>query len=502
MLCFLPAAIIFFAAACDSTSKLQADAGDDATAPSGRDDGHQPGDAYDEFWGPAPDYKTRLKIFDDIWEKLDGHYAGFGACGLDWDEVRRTYRPLIQNALSHGRFYARLSEIYALIHDVHTTITSDTVCSTPPKLRPPVYNWYDWSSSMGVCATPLEDDSLLVYSVTDDNPAGLAPGDIITGYDGRPWRQLLDEIDEMELPVCGRHGSAPLAEEYHRMGSVVNNAHLFEELDVIRYGESRVESIATEDLLDYEGHLLCTDQIPMDHVEFPFTDIDEGLEKGVMTTWTVLEDANIGYIYVYAWTGSGILLFSHDFSQAVKDLYDTDGLIIDHRFNLGGICELASGGLQVLFNEDVDTGLCAPRDTQSDDRTKLNLDSGKPGIIHADKDTFYDHPIAVLTGHHSVSAGDIIPYYLSFHPRVRRFGRITNGSFGSFSSHWSPDPYIGDLHTSCTPTVCVDADGRLLQGSEQYPEQSVWLDPGDVAEGVDTVVEAALEWIKSENAAE
>jgi len=45
----------------------------------------------------------------------------------------------------------------------------------------------------------------------------------------------------------------------------------------------------------------------------------------------------------------------------------------------------------------------------------------------------------------------------------------------------------------------VDTDGNCLQGREQELDVEVWLDPDDVAYGIDTVVETALEWIEYEN---
>jgi C-terminal processing protease CtpA/Prc len=101
----------------------------------------------------------------------------------------------------------------------------------------------------------------------------------------------------------------------------------------------------------------------------------------------------------------------------------------------------------------------------------------------------------VLVGPRAISAGDLFPVYMTHHPRARRFGRITDGSFGSITAPWIPDPYLDDLYMAYTYAACVDPELEWLQGAEVTPETEVWLEPDDGADGRDTVVEAALDWI-------
>ncbi len=450
----------------------------------------------DGYWGEAPPLEDRLELFEEFWQELADHYAGFGPSGVDWDAVYRSYRGEVEAAESMGRFFWVFGDIGRLLQNGHTYILSQQVCAYDSSSRPPRLVLLDTALTSGACLTPLDDDRLLVTRAEDDNPAGLAPGDLVLGYEGHGWREILAALEPLELPLCAYHASADLAQDYNWMGSVLSNWQLFETLDVQRYGSQEIEHIETSVFEGYSSELVCSDQLPVEGVDLPYDSWGDYRQGAANTSWGILEGTNIGYVYAYAWTAD----VTEDFGSAIAELMDTDALIIDQRFNMGGGTSAAAEGLALLFDEDVDHIMnCATRASGS---AYDDLDVAIWGWhdIEADPGSSYDKPIAVLTGPHAFSAGDLVPYYLSFHPRVRRFGRITNGSFGSITDLWSPDTIIGDLYAYYAYSACVDADLEYLEGAEVHPETEVWLETDDVAAGTDTVVQAALEWIASENA--
>ncbi len=490
---------------------------DDSGSPAGRGDDDAAQDPVDAFWGEGPDEETRLALFDEIWQELADHYAAFAVKDIDWDQERSVYRTRVEAAKSHGRFFQALSDLLGnMLQDGHTWIFSEKIClDFVPADRPPVFRLYMHTSTLGACATPTDDGDLLVYRVAPYNPAGLKPGDLILGYDGKTWSQQLKAIDDLGLPVCGFFAPSPQAQEYNRMVNVVNNAHLFETLDIRRRGTKADESIPVDDLLDYANDedrdlfnpasgLLCSEQLPVEGIEFPWTDYEDSgdpMDGAGQTMWGIIDGTNIGYIYLYSW---GQSLFE-DFEEAVADLMDTDGLVIDQRYNVGGYAAWEDG-LALLFDEDHTHVLWhAFRDTDAEDYTALDFEQSHPGYgwrnIIADTETFYDRPIAVLQGPHAASAGDIFPYFMTYHPHSRRFGLTTHGSFGGLSPYWytESDPYMSDLYMVYTNHTDFDSDLNYLQGTDQIPEEVVRLDPDDVAEGIDTVVQAALDWIADEN---
>lgn len=500
-----------FASCADGGGRAGADAGSDAG--DGDAGGHDPSQSVDDFWGAAPDMETRLAVFDEIWDELAVGYAAFAVKDVDWDAVRTLYRPQVEQAESYGRFYQLLSEMLGEgLQDGHTWIFSQKVCfDSLLTERPPMLRLNMHSSTLGACVTPLDDGRLVVYRVAPDNPAELAPGDLVLGYDGIPWVELLDLVASWRLPVCGHRAPSDVAESYNLFVNAINNAHLFETLEVERYGASGADSIPTDQLIDYvndppgdfwrpSAGLLCPDQLPVAGVEFPWTRFEDSFDPmwgGGYTNWGVLEGTNIGYVYLYSWG----MQVAADFEEAITDVMGTDGLIIDQRFNTGGYAAW-DGGLSLLFDQDHPQLIYqAFRDPESDDYRALDLEDPQPGYgwrgIDADESTYYDMPIAVLQGPHAASAGDIFPYFMTFHSRARRFGSVTHGSFGGLNCHWceQPDPHLNDLFMAFTNHTDLDADLSYLQGTDQVPEEPLHMSRDAVAAGVDTVVEAALEWM-------
>ena len=487
------------AGAADAATGTDSDADIDAGADAGDSGVH-------DFWGPAPDVETRLMIFDEMWKTLGRAYPCFVTNKVDWDEVNAVYRPMVEAARGYGEFYGILSSIFFMLKDGHTLIWSDRVCGESPgsfdpafnldlTQRPPVYVLEDRISLIGACVTPTDDGELVVYRVDDDNPADLKPGDVITGYDGEDWMDLMIEVGEMNLPLCGRPASNDLSIEYKAMMSVMNNPHLFDELNFRRAGSDAIESVDTERLLDHASTLACNDQLPVDGVDFPCDNWDACFDTGLFAsddmTWGILKDTNIGYIYAYSW----LVGMDQFFLDAVTALWDTDAIIIDQRFGVGGTVSWDQA-TQWLFDEPVDYVMqCSPRSSW-DDYEAINRDTGWVIGIKADAGTYYDKPIALLQGPKMGSAGDIFPYSMQYHPMVRRFGRVTDGRFGAMAYFWAPDPFIQDLHMAFTSCIFIDEHGDFLQNTKQKPEQEVWLNADDVARGVDTVVGEALDWIQ------
>ncbi len=115
-------------------------------------------------------------------------------------------------------------------------------------------------------------------------------------------------------------------------------------------------------------------------------------------------------------------------------------------------------------------------------------------MIHGDPATYFGNPIAVLVGPGAESSGDQVAYRFKFHPQARFFGKTTKAVFSDSDTMlvppWDPAPYaVVDAYPVADPTEQLTHD--------EFPvDCSVWLRPGDVAEGRDTVVETAMDWIR------
>jgi C-terminal processing protease CtpA/Prc len=175
--------------------------------------------------------------------------------------------------------------------------------------------------------------------------------------------------------------------------------------------------------------------------------------------------------------------------------YDTEGMIIDMRMNTGGSMSEAHDGYSLLFDETVCEVAFDTRGDPGDhfDMVPHPTHTASAFTIHGDPETFYDRPIAVLTGPGAVSNGDWESLRTRFHPEVRTFGRPSNGAFTSSEAE-NVAPYFA-ITTATGSGYLIDGHLYLAHTGVQ-PDEVVWLTPDDVARGQDTVVDAAIAWIE------
>jgi len=444
----------------------------------------------DETWGAGLSTGEKLFIFDTFWHAVDDEFACFQGLDVDWSALRELYRPEVVSGVSKGRFAAILSRLSLALMEAHTVALDRVVfwrTETVPGI--PLLRVGGWGNirEFGACLTPLPDRSLLVYKALEDHPLGLAPGDVVTGYEGRGWAEIYPEMLEFGLPVSGFWGSSRESYEHAWLMAAGANWHLFGSIDVKRQGAGETEHLPTNSMVGYNEQLWCTEQIPVAGVEMP------DFDHGQLVSWGVVEGTRIGYIYGWGWAWEA----EQEFYDAIHSLTtrdEIDGLIIDFRFNMGGDMHLSNSGLALLFDRVVPTIDWATRC-----HPDLHLALCEEGIwpsyaIPGDPATRYDKPIAVLVGPGSVSSGDQVALRMKFHPKARFFGKSTNTAFNAAALLYSD----GDFRA----TYAV-ADAYLLSNPGEYlthdpleVDHAVWLTPEDVAAGRDTVVDAAVEWIR------
>ncbi|MCA9607761.1 MAG: hypothetical protein KC619_19265 [Myxococcales bacterium] len=456
---------------------------------------------WDEAFGPAPPAETRVAMFDAFWRDFRAQYGGFLASDADPDTLGFMLRAQVEAAESHGEMFRVMRSALSSFRDVHNLLWSTRVCTASERRLPVAYlgvSTIRLQQQLGACITPLGDDTALVYATSADNPLHLAPGDVIVAADGEPLAARAEQL--LAMPLCGPQSTHPLADHLDRIGAVATNLHLWSTIGVRRIGSDRVETLSTTPLDDHpwQPEPFCTEQLLVEGIDRPFESL-EGLESARTITWGRVPGTNVGFVYVYLWAND----MEAQFDRAIEELWDTDGLVVDSRFDLGGNYFLSIPGFQRLFGEDI-TGWfsLAVRQPGSRDPT-LHTVEAEPFEITVDPTTSYDHPIAVLQGPGSGSTGDIVPYYFARHPRSRRFGRPTAGSACNDPGNqtvWAPDPFVGDITYARTVCIGLDAEGRPFAEHAADPDETVWLTPDDAAIGHDTVLERALAWIAAENA--
>jgi hypothetical protein len=418
---------------------------------------------------------------------------------VDMRALRRRYRQEVRQGVSKGRLTAILNHLSLAMKDAHTAILRGSV-NYPSRIDfdTPLFVVGAWRDNfpLGAALTPLPDGRLLVYRVLPNHVLDLAPGDLVLGYDGVPWKELYPMLLEAELPIQLRWvwGSTDESMEHCMLMSAGFNWHLFDTIDIQKYGTDEIVSYSTSLLANQQGTIWGNEQLPVPGVEMPdFINED-------YITWGVIDGTRIGYIYVASWSWETRHQISRQWYEALDELmhhHETEGLIIDFRLNYGGSMVEAHSGHRLLFNETVSE---VAFDIRGDPEDHLDMvphptHTRSTFTFHGDPNTFYDKPIAVLFGPGSVSNGDWESLRLGFHPKVRTFGKATNGAFTS-----SNEPELGDdwFFTKATGSGYL-VDGHVyLAHTGVQPDVEVWLERDDVAAGRDTVVEAAVRWIHAQ----
>ncbi|UCC79685.1 MAG: T9SS type A sorting domain-containing protein [Candidatus Zixiibacteriota bacterium] len=454
--------------------------------------------AIDSTWGWGETKAEKQRILDQFCDIIDREFACFNGINVNWDSLRAIYRAEIDTGhqtfgVSRGRFAGIMHNLSIQLRESHTSIDDKTISWYTP-LAPGIPLLYvgAWGNNghFGAGLTMLEDSTLLVYKTIPDHPLRLERGDVVLGYNGILWKDLYRQLLEAQLPTTGNWwGSSTSSFTHSWMISAGMNWHLSDTIDIVKYNSGDTVHLSTEPLANLNADLWCTEQMDIRGVPMP------DYYTGQRASYGIVEGTQIGYIYVIGWSGSA----GQEFYDAVYDLmnnYQTTGLIIDFRTNFGGNMFLGDPALSLLFNTEVITIDFAERCDPDDHFALCPFGYYRNYIIAGAPSSYYDKPIAVLTGPGAYSAGDQVAFRFKFHPMARFFGKSTSTAFNS------PVYFdVGNIFWNCVyapfEAYLYDNINHYLTHRELEVDEEVWLTKADVAQGHDTVVDAAIEWINS-----
>ncbi len=453
----------------------------------------------DSTWGPGLPLAQKRNVFDTYTNFIRAHNTTFVYTRLNWDSVAAYWRSRITDSTSRGGFSAILSSLVHELHDGHGWAWDAVMDSTPLNPGTPILvdNMADGDqggavSHFGACLTALPDSSLLVYMVTPNHPLGLEPGDIVLGYEGVPWKELIRELMAAEIPTEFDWGTSPSAIEYYQLFCAGENWHLFDTIDVVKYKTGQTVHLSTDTLICLQPTtpLVMGAQIPVPGVPMPGWAMSDGAATSGAVTYGIIQGTNIGYIYVYHHEYDFV---GAQFNAAVTALSKTHGLIIDIRFDIGGWSGLNAGIARL-------TSYTGPTLESLVRSSPTDLSALVPGAtldysIPADG-LNYKYPVAVLVGPTTHSYGDVTSHQLTYLDNVRFFGKSTNGAYNGFLAY-NLQPNVPGFVLYCPDFLIVDehSPNTQLWGREFPVDEHVWLTPTGAAKGEDDVVKRAIEWM-------
>jgi hypothetical protein len=503
------------------------------------------------FWGDAPGTpEERQAVFDELWTAADNYFVAFNGLDTDWDSFYEAYHEKIGQVQSYGEYLSAITRMSYLLREAHTYMMpgklstafldkglGDNIINGPvPGFIPAAFN-----SSIWACITVTPEEALVVNRIWEGspNPYRFKVGDEIVGFNGVPWEEWIPRLETADIPIWGSSDGAETARRYTLLRSAMQNAHLFEKINIMRVDSGEIETMPlvfmeTKDSED----AACPEWTETDGL-VAVEDAGRTLswKDDPMFVYGVIKNENIGYMYLKHLDPQDPAQFANQFEKAVLFLMDTQGLIIDLRGNGGG--EFPSPlfpGLAHLVQgeEDRQFYAVAVNDPGSDDRTRLVdivdgwgeecEDAGSDGRFdleglcrkameaarkinthpfRADNpDLYYTHPIVVLVGPGCGSACDHLVHLLSQFPEFTIIGRDPNGSL-TFPENWDrlyAYPQIKDGVMLKIPAVAPYAVNEEeidhLCRRTGLVAAEVWFTKGDVISGVDTVREYALQIIR------
>jgi hypothetical protein len=446
--------------------------------------------AVDSFWGYGPSDSMKLAIFDTFWlAQKWGNDCFVGLPMYNWDSIAATYRAEIAAGVSRGKFAGIMDQLAFLLNDAHGGFLDRVITGAFTTRGAPVFETA--YGTFGACISAIQDTIAVVYDVEPNHVLGIKRGDIILGYNGIGWMELLKIIRRHRLPTYAFYGSSPKSTLHKLVQSVGQNWHLFDTIDIKKCDGSIVH-LALDSMNNSLYYSWCKDQ--MLPPELPQLSL-AALQQGKNIVSDRIPNSNIAYVAMYDCNSTPDKL--KNALKIMVDNYNVDGFIIDIRTNYGGGFGSFLEGFSYLKNGDVDWVGYGERADTVNKFAMLNTGPAS-GYTAFDTDPFFTtKPIALLTGDNAVSAGDFMPILFGEHPQVRTFGRPTAGAYGSYGSITLPDAdYYGAMqqvnffyHT--TPN-------KYLNHTEWPVDFPMWWTTASICNGNDLVLDSAIAYIKKQ----
>ena len=312
---------------------------------------------------PAHDV-TFAGDFDELWSTLDQRYCFFDDKRTDWNRVRSLYRPQALAATSTEGFALVVGRVLAELYDPHTSPWDPPAGSQRGPTSDLIVAWRDGQARIEAIA----DDSVA-------SEADLALGDVIQTVDGRPIEALMRDL----TPKC-LTAPDPAAEAY-----ALNRAAAGLRGQPRRYRVARAGQAPRDVVLPLR-------QTP------PRPDLE----------WRRLDDGT-GYIAIRSFADNAV---AERFDQALAEMRDAPGLILDVRSNGGGDTAVARPIMGRFISETRPYARMRRRDGRG-------LGPAWTETVDPQGPFTYTGPVVVLTGRWSGSMAEGFPM------GMRGLGRAT-----------------------------------------------------------------------------
>jgi len=388
-----------------------------------------------------------LDSFEKVWTTVRDKHWQTKPGGLDWQAIHDEYRPRVEKAATHDEARAVMQEMISRLKQSHFAII-------PGALYAVLDDEGEGPGVAGIDARVL-DGQAVVTGIDPGSPAeklGVRPGWEIQRAGGKDLKAIIDQarsnpaIHELQLT------RAVLARLSGPIGGTMDVTFVD--------GSGKTVNLKLS-LAAPRGTLSAFGNLPAQHVWF---------ESQRMGSTSYLR-FNLFLDLPHVMAG---------FQQAVENCKPCDGLIIDLRGNPGGIGGMAMGMAGFLVDKpNQRLGTMYLRDST------LNF------VVNPRADVL-TAPVAVLVDGNSASTSEIFAGGLKDLGRARVFGTKTAAAALPSAFERLPN---GDGFQYALANY-ISQGGQPLEGLGVTPDVVVELTRPALLDGHDSVVDAALGWIR------
>ncbi|MGB2669215.1 MAG: S41 family peptidase, partial [Candidatus Acidiferrum sp.] len=137
--------------------------------------------------------KDREQVFEKVWKDVDEHYYDPEFGGVNWQGIHERYLPLVEAAKDDKDFYSIVDRMTAELHDAHTRFSSPEQWKNHERHQ---------GVSIGFRPGYVEGKVVVLDVFPESNAAraGIEAGMIVTALDGQPIADRLAAAAKTVLP--------------------------------------------------------------------------------------------------------------------------------------------------------------------------------------------------------------------------------------------------------------------------------------------------------------
>ncbi|HSM25637.1 MAG TPA: S41 family peptidase [Anaerolineaceae bacterium] len=389
------------------------------------------------------------KSFTKLWKAMDRAYPYFELKNVDWDEMYDIYYPKVQMISDQQEYFEMIAQMLAELEDGHTNVVS-------PPLEKRIFASVRMSGDLAMI-------DQIGYSA---EMAGLRPGDLLLGLNGKSIEDIIPTID-----ITYKSASTPWARKLRAINQLLT----------VPDDENEVLIVTVLDHTSQEKEI----QLRRLEVPSPWSSTFNEESKQAVT-WDELT-ADIGYIRIdRLWNNQDDIV--KEFDDALNSFFQKEGIILDLRQNGGGDSRMA----EKIAGRFLDKSFVYGRD---EFKQRLFKFAWRESVNYSVKprETVYPGKLVVLIDYPVMSSAEWLVGSLVDSSRAITVGRTTGGATGNPIQFSFPG---GSVRYSTASFY--RPDGQLVEGQGYTPDVVIEWTIEDYLKGIDPDIQAAIEWIEQQ----